>query len=151
MSFISYTFILLICAVSCTAQVNNCTLLSELEYALYNNRSNEGELNRAFFPPRAATSRYLNVLYNFMNEDELSSNCTVKYVWAIGGFLLIQPPSIFQFLSLLFSNPANDLMDITITLPYQCLQLITVHEDGNCSCKNQVGNNLDILTQQVSV
>ncbi len=42
-------------------------------------------------------------------------------------------------------------MEITITLPYQCRQLITVNEDGHCSCEDQVGNNLDILTQQVSV
>ena len=127
------------------------TLLSELEYALYNTGSNERELNRAFFPPRAATSRYINVSYDFMNEDELTDNCIVTYVWAIGGFLLIQPPSVFQFLSLFFSYPANNIMEITITLPYQCRQLITVNEDGHCSCEDQVGNNLDILTQQVSV
>ncbi len=148
MSFVRCSCILLVFILSCSAQVNNCALLSELEFALYNTDSNEQQLNQAFFPPRKATSRYIMVVYDFKDENEMTGNCTVTYVWAIGGFLLIEPPTIFQFLSLLFSFPANDISNITITLPNECRQLIDATGD-TCSCINRENNNLDILTQQV--
>ncbi len=150
MSFVRCCATILVFIVSCSAQVNNCTLLSELEFALYNTDSNEQQLNQAFFPPRKATSRYIMVMYDFKDENGMTDTCNVKYVWAIGGFLLIEPPTIFKLLSLLFSYPANDITDITITLPNECRQIVNSLDDGTCSCKNLSNSNLDILTQQVS-
>jgi len=150
MSFVRCSAILLVIIVSCSAQVNNCTQLSELEFALYNTDSNEQQLNKAFFPPRKATSRYIMVIYDFKDEiGMIDSSCNVTYIWAIGGFLLIQPPTIFQFLSLLFSYPANDISYLNITLPNECRWMVD-SSDQTCSCKNQSNSNLDILTQQVS-
>ena len=136
---------------SISEEINDCTHLSELESALYSTDSNTRHLNEAFFPPRQTTSRYIMVNYNFTTEDgfyDESDMCNVTYVWSIGGFLFIEPPSIFQFLSLLFSFPANNLTDITLTLPYQCRGL--VNTTGNCSCLIE-GSVLDILTQQVNL
>ena len=131
--------------------VNNCTFLSELESALYNTASNKRHLNDAFFPPKQLTSRYILVTYNFTTEDGFynGSSCEVTYIWAIGGFLFIEPPSLFQFLSLLFNFPANDLTRITLTLPYQCRGLVFISEEKDCSC-NSTGNILEQLTQQVN-
>ena len=75
---------------------------------------------------------------------------SVTYVWSIGGFLFIEPPSVFQFLSLQFSYPANNLTNITLTLPHQCRGLVSTANNDNCSCAND-GNTLDILTQQVNL
>lgn len=142
---------------SISCNVTDCVLLSELECALYTTDSNEKKLNQAFFPPRKETSRYIRVIYDFKanpNSDysDVFQQCNVTYVWAVGGFLLIQPPTIFQLTSLLFSYPANDIYDVHLTLPEQCLEL--VHYDPinkTCSCQAMEDQNLDILTQQVYV
>ncbi len=135
------------------AQYEDCTTkLSVLEKALYETDSNERSLNAAFFPPRQETSRYIKVTYRFLMDDNdgFFDSCNVSYIWTIGGFLLIQPPSIFKFTSLLFSTPANDLNELTLTLPTQCRELAGIGD--TCSCDSQYNHslNLDILSQQVS-
>ena len=129
-----------------SAQYENCTTrLSVLERALYETDSNERSLNEAFFPPGQETSRYIKVTYKFLTDD----GCEVSYIWSIGGFLLIQPPSVFRFTSLFFSVPANDLTEVNLSLPSQCRLLASEGED--CRCNNsEESKNLDILTQQVS-
>ena len=159
------SFVSLVVAKNNTAakcDVGNCALLTQLECALFTTDENERKLNQAFFPPRKATTRYIKVTYSF-NEDidtnddhynfnpTVTQNCNVTYIWAVGGFLLIQPPSIFEWASLLFSYPANDIYELDLTLNISCTTLVDVREDGTCSCKGKDDNNLDILTQQVSV
>ena len=131
-----------------SAQYENCTTrLSVLERALYETDSNERSLNEAFFPPGQETSRYIKVTYKFLTDGGFYDGCQVSYIWAIGGFLLIQPPSVFRFTSLFFSNNANNLTEVNLTLPSQCRLLAS----DNCTCsKSEESKNLDILTQQVS-
>ena len=146
MDFKTAAYLMLICFLGVAAQgcdVNNCTLLSELECALYTTDSNVLRLNQAFFPPRKATSRFIRVIYGFVDD-----NCTVDFFWAIGGFLLIQPPRIYELTSLFFSYPANSLENLTITLPQVCKHLVG---EDSCSCIDTQNNNLDIFTQQVRI
>ena len=137
--------------------VGNCTLLTQLECALFTTDENERKLNQAFFPPRKATTRYIKVIYSFNATNDalynsLAQNCNVTYIWAVGGFLLIQPPSIFEWTSLLFSYPANDIYELHLTLNVACKRLVEHNNaTGTCNCKGEDNNNLDILTQQVSV
>ena len=131
--------------------------LSVLEQILFEYDNNELELNKAFFPPRQPTSRYIMVQYTFENFSE-PNPCTVNYTWSVGGFLLIQPPSLFQFSSLLFSVPVNDVYSIELVLPNQCRPLVQNISSGKCSCSSNTNSTsvsmkkvtLDILTQQVS-
>lgn len=116
--------------------------------ALYQTGNNLDELNRVFYPAEQLPAKFITVNYYFNNTG--IGNCTVSYYWATGGFLLIQPPSIFQFSSLFFwfsDNPTDDSQVITLTLPEECKELISV-EDGNCSC-NPNHTTLERLTQQV--
>lgn len=128
-----------------SANFTNCsTDMEALEFALYKyTPENLRQLNRIFYPPRRTPSRFVKVRYHF----EGSEHCKVTYIWAIGGFLLVQPPKIFQLTSLYFSTPANSLTDLAIQLPRECLGL--VGGDDNCTCKHENGKILDILTQQV--
>ena len=131
--------------------------LSVLERSLYEFADNELKLNRAFFPPRQPSSRYINVTYTFEKSEPSDPDCAVSYTWSVGGFLLIQPPSLFKFSSLLFSVPVNDLQSIELILPHECRPLV-LNSSGNCSCHNSNNTkdstdrevSLDILTQQVS-
>lgn len=114
-----------------------------LEQALYR-PENVIQLNKIFYPPREPPTRFIKVKYEF--ED--IHKCNVTYIWAVGGFLLIQPPKIFQLTSLYFSTPANNLTDLSIKLPEECLPLALVGD--SCTCDSKDNTLLDILTQQVA-
>ena len=124
---------------------------SVLLKALFATEDNLYQMDRVFSPARRESSRHIRVNYAFIDattgiKDE---NCSVTYVWALGGFLLIQPPKIFQFTSLLFSTPVNNLELLSITLPTECKVLVEEDENGTCTCGNTTV--LDRLTQQVIV
>lgn len=115
--------------------------------ALLTMGNNTNELDSIFYPAGQLPSRFIQVNYHFNNIN--GGNCNVSYFWASGGFLLIQPPSIFVYTTLLFSYPTNDLTTINLTLPLECMDLVKVYED-NCTCLPD-GSTLDRLTQQVSL
>ena len=150
---LSVVFIGLVAASDYTDCTNK---LSVLERAVYETADNELQLNRAFFPPRQMTSRYVTIDYTFLKNSTSDVNCSVTYIWSIGGFLLIQPPQIFMFTSLLLSIPSNNIERITITLPYKCRPLV-LNSSELCSCNNSKAVKdsndneitLDILSQQV--
>ena len=125
--------------------------LSVLETALYETGNNPLQLNKIFFPPHRAKSRFIRIIYSFQNETGKLDGCNVSYIWAIGGFLLMQPPTIFQFTSLFFNYPNNDLKELHLQLPYECRPLI-ITSSSNCSCfGDDTDLMLNIVTQQVSI
>ena len=127
--------------------------LEALENALYGTKDNLFELNSIFFPPSARTSRFIRVNYHFLDEagesDEFDGGCLVTYIWAIGGFLFFQPPSLFRYNSLFFNYPNNNLTDLDLYLPYECQPLVLGPNTTDCSCLHDA-KKLEILTQQVS-
>ena len=133
-----------------SARFEDCpTRLSVLETALYQTGNNLLELNEIFYPPNKQTSRFIRVEYSFQNEIGGLNDCNVSYIWAIGGFLLMQPPTIFQFTSLFFNYPNNDLEKLRLQLPYQCRPLINT-SSSNCKCFGDNTHMLNVMTQQVS-
>lgn len=123
--------------------------LSTLERALYETGDNVYELNQAFYPPNARTSRFIRVSFTFLDEMGEEDGCTVTYYWAIGILLFFQPPSLFTYNSLYFNYANNNLDTLYLKLPYECRPLISLTSNDECSC---VVNSpqLDVLTQQVS-
>ena len=133
---------------------SECDKLSVLEQALYDLGDNKERMNRFFYPPRQQPVPYVKITYQFEDENgEISndeSKCEVTYIWVSGGFLLIQPPSIFMYTSLFFYNTRQQNFFFNLRLPYQCRPLVENATIGSCSCKNRDGNPLDLLTQQVN-
>jgi hypothetical protein len=126
---------------SLTDSFTDCaTDVTVLEKALYK-PDNVLQLNKIFYPPREPPTRFIKVTYEFEG-----TGCSVNYFWAVGGFLLVQPPKIFQLTSLYFSSPANKLTNLTIKLPAECQPLV---QGDNCTCDHEDNTLLDILTQQV--
>lgn len=133
---------------------NSCNSLAELESALYSTGTNKLKLNKFFYPPRKESVPYAKITYQFQDEDGKISDsemekCAVTYVWAVGGFLLIQPPSIFTFSSLFFFHTHQKNYSLVLTLPNKCRSLVN-SGNGTCSCANK-DNFLDLLSQQVQV
>lgn len=125
------------------------TKLSTLELALFETGNNLFELTQVFYPPSTRTSKYIRVTYVFLEHDGINEDqdCNVTYIWAVGGFLFFQPPTLFQYNSLFFNYPNNNLTDVPLVLPAECRPLIEV--DGECSCRRD-SRMLDVLTHQVS-
>ena len=120
---------------------NNCTTnFTVLERALVTTGSNRFNIITAFYPPRKARPVYVDVEYHYAE-----SNVTEYWVWTTSPFYLIQPPSVFQFTSLLFSYPAlsDQIQNLSLTLPQEC-QDVTF---GNRTCNQNL--MLDMLTHQV--
>ena len=128
---------------------NSCNSLPELEEALYDGEDNIKQLSIAFFPSNAKTSRYVEVDYTFKGNETVG-DCRVSYYWAVGGFLLIQPPKVFEFTSLRFSYPSNKIDAIKLTLPEECRHLVYNSTTGNCSCYADGITLLDVLNHHVS-
>lgn len=128
------------------AEYSDCASnLNTLERALYQTERNLFELNRIFFPPSLLPTRFIRVVYTFVDED--IEECSVTYIWAVGGVIFLQPPALFTLNSLYFNYLNNKLITLNLQLPVQCIALIN-GTDGVCSCVN--GHEmLDVLTQQV--
>ncbi len=139
---------------SLTAQLSanqeNCTTrLSGLENALYSDGRNQLSMESAFFPFTEQPSRFLKVVYNFTDGDDV--DCIVTFFWSVGSFLFIQPPSIFSYTSLLFNYPSNSVDNVTILLPNKCRPLVNNNNNkSRCSCDTHGITFLDMLTRHVS-
>ena len=77
-----------------------------LEKALLLTGNNKVELLKAFYPPRQPPATFVTVHYIFLDLDG-SITCQKTWLWSSVDFYLIQPPSIFQFMSLLFTIPLD--------------------------------------------
>ncbi len=120
-----------------------------LEKALYEIDGNKKNLTNTFYPSRKISTAFVQVTYTFQSKfGNNTDNCEVKYWWASGTFLFVQSPTIFRFSSLIFGNKVDNLNNIILTLPYECLPIVQ-GDNEMCSCKSKDDKLLDILTQQV--
>ena len=155
-------FVLIVSALSIPAivksegsDVHNCaTSLAKLEQALYDTGKNKLLLNQFFYKEHEP---YAKITYHFEDENgNLSQageeSCKVTYLWATGGFLLIQPPSVFTYTSLFFFHTRRTNFDLDLRLPFECRALVVdaTADNETCSCTNR-DNSLDQLSQQVHI
>ena len=128
------------------------TLKKVLLQALFETDRNLYELDRVFAPARVPSLRYVQVEYSFADSEGKYGDCKVLYHWAIGGFLLVQPPHIFMYTSLLFwfSPTLSGHQTVTLKLPYPCRGLVN-STNGTCSCHDSDADDLQILTRQVYI
>jgi len=124
--------------------------LLTLERALYETTGNKLNLTNTFYPSRKTSTAFVKVIYRFMDEEGgFPDDCSVKFVWTTGGFLLVQSPSIFRFTSLFFGNEVDDLNELYLSLPFECRPLVQYEGNGSCSCMGKENDAMDVLTQQV--
>lgn len=136
-----------------TSSSGSCDTLYSLAQSLYDNKGNVLNLTRVFYPPRQPGVNFLQVKYYFENATGDINDCFVTYIWAKGGFMLIQPPSILQYTSLFFSHNVNTNYHLTLRLPNACRHLVDkgMENETNCTCDQEEDDLLDMLTHQVSL
>ncbi len=141
--------------------VSKCPMsFCALEKALYETDHNVLKILSIFSPARNTVPSFVRVNYTFQDENkEYSNNCNVSYLWVKGGFLFVQPPTIFQFSSLFFYFTElrdKDEFTLNLTLPYECSPLIWNGTNCTCHTLDDKSNNslysplaLEELTKQV--
>ena len=148
-------FVLLMLSASTHGQATNktCDTLRSLIELLYDTPGNLKNLNQVFYPPHQSSTSFLQITYSFKNETDQLDGCDVAYLWAEGGFLLIQPPSVFKFTSLLFNHDVNEKNTLSLTLPNACRHLVERYNattnSSECKCDADNEDLLDILTHKV--
>ena len=113
------------------------------------------QLSRVFFPPGSDPPRFIEVVYQFLNEtDELDGSCRVVYLWSDSTFLIYLPPIVFRWASLNFFYLENEFSNLTVVLPNECQPLVESRVTGLCTCDYEVVDDkqsltMDHFTQQV--
>ena len=97
-------------------------------------------LQKTFFPPSSTSPVFVTVSYQYDNDtsckDEDDNDYPCTYFWSSAVYFFFHPVRVFQFTSLLFSNPSLRYTEIVLYLPEECR-----------SAKN---DSMILLTQRVS-
>ena len=81
------------------------------------------------------------------------ANIKERWLWTSVPIYLIQPPSVFQFTSLLFSHHhiSDRIRELTVHLPPDCYNTSALSCHGNDNITIYLNNRfLDVLTNEVS-
>ena len=128
---------------------DECNTMKTIAQAVFSQEGNDLNMSQAFYTASQSSPSFLLVTYNFNDDIEMMSNCNVTYIWAQGGFLFIQPPSVFDLTSLQFFQKTG-VEKLTLTLPYRCRHL--VQDQDGCTCVNLNSSLLlKVFTQQVII
>ena len=82
------------------------------------------------------------------------ANIKERWLWTSVPIYLIQPPSVFQFISLLFSHHhiSNRIRELTVHLPPACYNISAPScHDSSTSVSYLNNKYLDVLTNEVSL
>ena len=95
------------------------TSYKSLVKVLMNDDRNSYNLQRTFFPPISTSPVFVAVTYMYNNSNNVTS-VTKTFFWSSAVYFFFHPVRIFQFTSLLFSDPSLRYNEITLFLPEDC-------------------------------
>ena len=101
--------------------------------------TNVYNLQQAFFSPYGSVPVFVTVRYFYLNESTnlvINTDAPVVFFWSSAVYFFFHPVNIFQFTSLLFSDPALQTETLNLTL--------------DASCRDSPNEHLTLLTQRVS-
>ena len=84
--------------------------------------SNAYNLQQAFFAPSGSVPVFVTVRYHYVNESNhvMNPDSPVVYFWSSAIYFFFHPVKIFQFTSLLFSDPALQTESLDLQLDASC-------------------------------
>ena len=113
---------------------------STLVRELLQDEKNYVALQKTFFPPSSTSPVFLEVFYQYGNDtgckdDDAANNYPCTYFWSSAVYFFFHPVRVFQFTSLLFSDPSLRYGNVVLYLPEEC---------------RSANESLILLTQRVS-
>ena len=108
-----------------------CHIYKALATELLEDGRNFYSLQNIFFSPKSGSPVFVTVTYHY-EDDNATSSSTAVYFWSSTVYFFFHPVRIFQFTSLLFSDPALrfDKVDLYLSANYSsvgsdCMILLT--------------------------
>ena len=108
-----------------------CYIYKALATELLEDDRNFYNLQNVFFSPNSGSPVFVTVTYHYEDNNATSSS-TAIYFWSSAVYFFFHPVRIFQFTSLLFSDPALrfDKVDLYVSANYSsvgsdCMILLT--------------------------
>jgi hypothetical protein len=108
-----------------------CHIYKALATELLEDNRNFYNLQNVFFSPNSGSPVFVTVTYHY-EDDNATSSSTAIYFWSSAIYFFFHPVRIFQFTSLLFSDPALrfDKVDLYLSanyssIPSECMILLT--------------------------
>ena len=96
---------------------SNCTTsFKALATKLLENDENFYKLQMTFFPPNSNSPVFVTVTYQYDN----AYSCNKTFFWSSAIYYFFHPVRIFQFTSLLFSDPSLRYDEVVLNLPANC-------------------------------
>ena len=112
------------------------TCYKALAAELLENDENFYKLQMTFFPPNSNSPVFVTVVYQYDNGTYSNSSNIKTFFWSSAIYFFFHPVRIFQFTSLLFSDPSLRNDEVVLDLP------------ANCSGASD--DHMTLLTQRVS-
>ena len=98
---------------------NDCSkCFNKLVYETVMMNKNQYYLQLAFFPPDREAAIFVIVNYNFLDNNRIVR--TKTWFWSASTYHLYQPPTVLQYTSLFFTEPAARSNSLSLTLPKEC-------------------------------
>jgi hypothetical protein len=109
-----------------------CYIYKALATELLEDNRNFYSLQNVFFSPNSGSPVFVTVTYHYEDDNNATSSSTAIYFWSSAIYFFFFPVRIFQFTSLLFSDPALrvDQVDLYLSANYSsagsdCMLLLT--------------------------
>ena len=96
---------------------------------------NQYNLQKTFFPPSGPSPPFVTVHYQYVDDNGTDLSLTKVWFWSSSGYYFFDPPSVLQYTSLLFAEPAFHMGNVTLTL--------------DSGCYNASDDYMELLTQRV--
>ena len=116
---------------------SECRIYRALATELLKDDRNFYNLQNVFFPPNDGSPVFVAVKYHYFDDDnDATSSINTTYFWSSAVYFFFHPVRVFQFTSLLLSDPSLRYGEIHLFLPAN-------YSNVNSSC-------MVLLTQRVS-
>ena len=120
---------------------SECRVYRALATELLKDDRNFYNLQNVFFPPNGGSPVFVTVEYHYFDDDNnvtssLNTTLDTIYFWSSAVYFFFHPVRVFQFTSLLLSDPSLRYDEVNLFLPAN-------HSNANSNC-------MVLLTQRVS-
>ena len=115
---------------------STCYIYRPLATELQKDDRNFYNLQNVFFPPNGGSPVFVTIKYHYSGDDKNITSSNTIYFWSSAVYFFLHPVRIFQFTSLLLSDPSLRYDEVNLFLPAN-------YSNASSSC-------MVLLTQRVS-
>ena len=118
-----------------------CSIYKSLATDLLKDDRNFYNLQKVFFPPNYGSPVFVTVKYRYLEDDNVTITFNKTYFWSSSVYFFFHPVRVFQFSSLLLSDPSLRYSNVSLFLP---AHYSDAHDDCVVLLTQRVSQNLPV-------